>query len=166
MGWISAGKFHAWDGVIDITDPCYDQDVWARLNGVRVRRGTYNANYFLGDNGRIEKIAIAHISINSTMNLETLYKDVDYIGDIAVDAGLAGFFISPKPDYDQKEWQKICDGLATDRPAVSLNSQGFFTSSGWGDGLYGVFGKIVDGEFVSLFIDFIVAEDDFYGKKE
>lgn len=162
MGWITAGKFHAWDGVLDITDPCYDQDVWARLNGVRVRRGTYNANYYIGEEGRIERIAISHTSIIG----ETDYKDTDYIGDIAVDAGLAGFFISPKPNYDQKEWQKICDGLANDRPAVSLSSTGFFTSSGWGDGMYGVFGKIVDGEFVSLVIEFIVSEDEFYGPKK
>jgi len=162
MGWVYAGKFHAWDGLIDITDPCYDKDVWCRINGVKVRRGTYNANYFIGDNGRVEKIAICHKSFSGEID----YENADYVGDIGVDAGLAGFFISPKPDYTQDEWQKICNELNTSGPAVSLNSQGFFTSSGWGDGGYGVFGKSVDGEFVCLFIDFIVSEDDFYGKKE
>jgi hypothetical protein len=155
MGWVVAGKFHAWDGLVDITDPCYDRDTWCRINGVKVRRGTYNAVYYLGDNGRITKTAIIHTSLFNSKEIPDIKKyDYEYVGDIGVDAGLAGFFIAPKPDYTNEEWQQICEELNTNGNAVSLNSQGFFTSSGWGDGMYKVWGTSVDGEMVSLFIEF------------
>lgn len=34
------GRKH-FEGVVDITDPCYDKDVWCRMNA-EVKSGTYD----------------------------------------------------------------------------------------------------------------------------
>ena len=35
---IGVMDFH---GSVDITDPCYDKDVWCRMNNVKVSEGEY-----------------------------------------------------------------------------------------------------------------------------
>ena len=35
---IGTMDFH---GSVDITDPCYDRDVWCRMTDVKIRKGVY-----------------------------------------------------------------------------------------------------------------------------
>lgn len=35
---IGVMDFH---GSVDITDPCYEKEVWCRMNGVKIKAGTY-----------------------------------------------------------------------------------------------------------------------------
>lgn len=90
----------------------------------------------------------------------------EYIGYIAVDAGLAGFFCD-KPDYSDAEWGTFCDKLTRqdsdgghhvyDFPDIN----GFFSSSGYGDGCYDVYGvKDASQRWCALFIEFISDDDE------
>ena len=38
---IGVMDFH---GSVDITDPCYDKDVWCRMNDVKISDGEYTCN--------------------------------------------------------------------------------------------------------------------------
>ena len=61
----------------------------------------------------------------------------ELIGSIGVDAGLAGFF-HDKPDYTDEQWSVFCSTIACGEAWVK--EEGFFSSSGIGDGEYDVYG--------------------------
>jgi hypothetical protein len=79
-------------------------------------------------------------------------KDMEEIGSIGVDAGLAGFFHN-KPDYDDDTWSTFCERVRDGD--VWLIDGGFYSSTGYGDGCYGVFSHKQDGEIVALEIRFL-----------
>ena len=55
-------------------------------------------------------------------------KEMKKIGDIGVDAGLAGFFHN-KPDYTDDEWAAFCDRVR--HGDAWLIKEGFYSSSGY-----------------------------------
>lgn len=132
-------------GKIDVTDPCYDKDTWCRINDLPVKNGDYHCIYFR----REGRVAEAIISLSGETNLEW-----EEVGDIGVDAGLAGFFIN-KPDYDDPEWDEFCDKLDFENKEAYLYPDAFFTESGWGDGWYEVFGVKENNKYIALKIVFI-----------
>ena len=79
-------------------------------------------------------------------------KEMKEIGSIGVDAGLAGFFHS-KPDYSDIEWSKFCDRVC--RGDAWITENGFCSTSGYGDGGYGVYAYQQDGEIAALEIRFM-----------
>lgn len=131
---------------IDITDPCYDRDVWCRTNDLKIRAGNYECVVYLNEHSRVNTIGIY---LNGITPKKEEFSEIDEIG---VDAGLAGFF-NNKPDYDDDAWgefcQKIKDGNAW------IFDEGFFSSSGYGDGCYGVYAYKDNGEITALEIRFI-----------
>ena len=143
---------------IDITDPCYDRDVWCRLNNVKIKEGEYRCivwkkrtryeDYFgkLCYDTRIVRIGIYRGDIPHTEKLEE-------IGDIRVDSGLAGFF-NGKLDYNNEEWSELCSAIKG--KDYLINEEGFFSSSGYSDGYYPVYAeKDTNGEIISLEICFM-----------
>ena len=153
------------NGKVDITDPCYDKDVWCKMSGVDVKPGKYACFYTTADAGewgkRIATITIVHEDFADAFTEDELgYNE---IGDIGVDAGLAGFF-PDKPDFSDDEWSKLCDWMdeVSDYPSCCFKEGlGFWTSSGYGDGGYPVYAaKTTDtDETYALQIDFLVDED-------
>ena len=64
----------------------------------------------------------------------------------------SGFFMD-KPDYTEDQWQDICDMVY--KGDAWITDDGFFSSSGWGDGSYGVYANKENGEIVALEIRFM-----------
>lgn len=141
---------------VDVTDPCYDRDVWCRMNEVPIKDGNYTCVVWRGSEtvkygGRTytdTRIGIIGIYLDGIIPHES---EMEEIGEIGVDAGLAGFF-HDKPDYDNDAWAKFCDRITTGD--AWLTEDGFFSSSGYGDGSYGVYAKQKDGKAVALEIRF------------
>lgn len=79
-------------------------------------------------------------------------KDMEEIGSIGVDAGLAGFFHN-KPDYSDEEWGRFCDRVHNGD--AWLTEDGFYSSSGYGDGCYGVYAYKQDGAITALELRFL-----------
>ena len=108
---IGTMDFH---GSVDITDPCYDRDVWCSMTDVKIRKGVYTCIAWhhkdkgTFDNGEpycYDVIGIIGIYLDGVIPCQ---KDMKEIGSIGVDAGLAGFFHN-KPDYTDGEWAAFCD---------------------------------------------------------
>lgn len=140
---------------IDITDPCYDKDTWCRIK-TKIIPGKYNAWIWM-KGGRIFKTALIKAKID--INKETVYqKEIGFIG---VDAGLAGYFVD-KPDYNDKQWQEICDWIYQGDAVAwyhssqaPMNCIGFFTRTGYGDGEYSVFEITAStGELIGYALEF------------
>lgn len=144
------------EGVIDITDPCYDKDVWCRMTA-EVKAGEYDCHIWRhtskeiwnGKEYKDVRVGVIGIYLNGIIPPQ---KSMEYIGEIGVDAGLAGFFMN-KPDYDDDEWSAFCDSIR-DGDAW-IKDEGFFSSSGYGDGGYPVYANKVNDEITALEIRFI-----------
>ena len=95
------GKIKFTSNKLDVTDPCYDKDVWCRMT-VDIIPGVYDYEIITSD-GRCRYLSI---KLEGAGNIRRGLV----VGDIGVDAGLAGFFEN-KPDYDNDTWYKICDYL-------------------------------------------------------
>ena len=148
------------DGKVDITDPCYHRDVWCRINDLDVMPGQYQCYFYHGNcaswGDRVWILGIEHVDTN----LES--AKWKRIGEIGVDAGLAGFF-NHKPDYSDEEWDALCIDMDDAMSGTVLNQlysvygshNGFWSQSGCGDGSYFVYAKRNDdGRIAALEIRF------------
>lgn len=144
---VSVVDFH---GSVDITDPCYDRDVWCRMNDVKIKNGeyscmvSYKSSKVFGE--RVESIGIF---LNEIIPKKESMKKIDIIG---VDSGMAGFFHN-KPDYSDDEWVNWVNQLHGDQ--TWMVDGGFCSASGYGDGVYSVYAYEEDGEITALEIRFM-----------
>lgn len=144
-------------GSVDITDPCYNKDVWCRMNNVKIKDGEYDCIvWYHTEKGRFngnpyvdKRVGIIGIYHNGNIPKQ---NQMIKLGDIGVDAGLAGFFHN-KPDYDDTQWSAFCDQIHNGD--AWLTADGFYSSSGYGDGFYSVYAKRQNDELVALEIRFI-----------
>lgn len=156
------------DGKVDVTDPCYDNDVWCRLNDIEVLPGTYDCYAYMGvDKTFGNRCWIARIAIADEPYAKTAENKIfaggewEAIGEIGVDAGMAGFF-HHKPDFNDEEWRDVCNAEYKGNAKAYLESftrdgesrQGFWTDSGVGDGGYPVYAIREEGKIIALEIRF------------
>lgn len=136
---------------IDVTDPCYDQDVWCRAS-LDIEPGEYEYQAIIrncGDWGN----RVASLKLFKPNASGVVARTLKVAATIGVDAGLAGFFEN-KPDYTDEQWSAICDFLFTEEkrgPTVEkacldnpFACEGICVASGYGDGEYNVY-VLVDG---------------------
>ena len=175
------GYIHIPNGIVDITDPCYDKDTRCRINNIKVKLGTYRCRYWMGaelEEKDIEetKSLAKEFNRDEEEMLEMERRDIqgrcfvieiqlkgrafqlnspqwEEIGRIGVDAGLAGFFWN-KPDFTDEKWSAFCDSLDFDKSVWLREEMGFFCSSGYGDGYYSVYAIKEKGEIIALKICF------------
>lgn len=160
----------------DITDPCYNRDTWCRINDIPVKPGDYicNAKRVFIDGAYLDEENVIHYpeeySDSRIAEISIIQKDYkgtldwEFIENIGVDAGLAGFFRSPYSPPD--DWHGFCNKLEEVDKLHSYEdclhgiygSGGvncFFSSSGFGDGGYSVYGVKDGDKYVGLRIVFI-----------
>ena len=138
---IKTGKVVFETTKLDVTDPGYYKDDWCRLS-VDIVPGEYIYKAYIrkikARGNRVTKLSIINVSAKSRARLGKC------VGEIGVDAGLAGFFEN-KTDYDFDQWRKICETLDDNsfvyeaKKDNELLCSGVFSSSGLGDGCYPVY---------------------------
>lgn len=146
---------------IDVTDPAYRKGVRCRL-AVAAKPGVYDCRVAIDNKGFIEAIIIHHVDapverLNINMNIRC-------VGEICVDAALAGFF-NDKPDYvEDGTWGNVCEVMSRQEDVGTkyyFNRDGFFSQSGYGDGDYFVYGhECAEGVYDALCIVFIPVDED------
>ncbi len=134
-------------GKVDITDPCYNKDVWCRMT-VDCEPGTYKGYVTISDEGIWGK-RVAEISIFKGDKIWAI-EEMECIGTIGVDAALAGFF-NNKPDFTDDEWSMLCDKISNGNAWCMYD--GIFSSSGYGDGVYEVYANEKRNAFTIVFIE-------------
>ena len=148
------GTMH-FEGTVEITDPCYDDSIPCRMRA-QVKAGEYvcvaweHTKVFVEDDTTIEDTRVfrSGIYLNGVVPDEV---QMEKIGLIGVDSGLAGCF-THKPNYTRQQWLAFCDTVR--EGDAWLRENGFFTSTGIGDGLYDVLACRTDGEITALEIVF------------
>ena len=137
---------------VDVTDPCYNRDVWCRRTLPCVP-GLYTGYVEFSDEGDWGT-RVARLSIFKDDKKRTL-GDMKSMGTIGVDAGLAGFF-NNKPDFNVEEWSKFVNDLG-DLDGLHKTYywnlyNGIFSCSGYGDGVYEVYASEKLDAFTIVFI--------------
>lgn len=143
-------------GIVDITDPCYSKDVWCRMTA-EVKDGEYYCNIWShtekeiydGEEFKDTRVGVIGIYLDGVIPPQ---RQMECIGEIGVDAGLAGFFIN-KPDYNDDEWNAFCNSIR--KGNAWIKDEGFFSSSGYGDGVYSVYAYKHNSEIIALEIRFL-----------
>lgn len=140
---------------IDITDPCYNKDVWCRMT-VDAPAGEYLGTAFIGTEGEIKGRVTGLMIQKKEVKDNTISWTA--IGEIGVDSGLAGFFDN-KPDFDHDEWiNTFCSQINFEHKSWKGEFEGraaFFSESGFGDGCYIVYrGTDEKCNVVGFMIDF------------
>ncbi len=142
-------KKYGWydfEGLVDITDPCYDRDVWCRINDVKVKESSFECVAWVGEDKRVMRMGIYW------MGYVPPQKEMELFGEIGVDSGMAGFFHN-KRDYTKEEWAEFCDLASTYE--TDTFEEGFYSETAFGDGCYNVLcHKDNNGEIDSLEIEF------------
>lgn len=130
---------------LQVTDPCYDKDVWCRLN-LKIKAGKYSCYIWKqkiksSTSTYYYEVGIIGMYLNSK-NGNCVIPDVrtrELTGYIGVDAGLAGFF-NDKPDFTDEQWHNLCDFVSAHRNDMFYKiKEGVFADSGYGDGEYPVY---------------------------
>lgn len=157
------GIFNHKGNEIDITDPCYDKGTWCRTTQ-ELPEGEYDCWVEIVDCGKWGKRIAKSTIIKEDCDYDDDIFWSECVAEIGVDAGLAGFFDN-KPDYNDDAWSDFCDMLGGDSWVVDENTaakcNGFFTSSGFGDGCYDVFALYnKDDKLIGYTIEFIKEENE------
>lgn len=155
---VEKGTFNFDKGIVSATDPCYNDNVWCRLDNIKIKPGKYRCIAYTVEEGIYKGcITICQIVYGDIPAPQDGVKR-DLLGTIGVDAGLAGFY-QDKPNYTDDEWRDFCsklypvDGNWAD---FLINEHGFCTSSGEGDGEYPVYAYYDEkGEIYCLEICFL-----------
>ncbi len=124
-------------GAVDVTDPCYDQDTRGRFTALPLRPGRYDCLVFRYTEGP-DKMYVSAAAISCRSHDLDGGGQIRKIGQIGVDAGLAGFFRS-KPDYTPEQWSSLVDAMKG--RTFYIADDAFFTDSGFGDGCYDVWAR-------------------------
>lgn len=165
-----------------VTDPCYSVPTWCQTKLTNVLPGEWIVSMIYDEKGGSNRNAELYLVHKDYQGKNLLY-DWDWLGDFGVDSGQAGVFdaasyrddayaagiTTPEVDFslpgDPLEgdawYTKMCKfTLAND--GWGAYAAGAVSSSGYGDGMYPVYGAEVDGKVVALQLVFIdqSADDD------
>ena len=167
------------DGLVDVSDPCYDRGTWCARYDVKVKPGKYCAfidevdfpstwEYQDGDEkyypeavpGKkftMHDIRVVTLTIfNSEYVRQYLNKEYNCYklsDNIGVDAGLCGFYSHLPESLSDDEWNKLVDNLeenSNHNVCDCHHLNGVTVSSGFGDGVYKVYKLTVDRKVVGL----------------
>lgn len=149
---------------VEITDPCYDRGTWCQLRE-NCEPGEYFGFVEISDEGEWGK-RVASISIYKDDNKCSL-DNMECIGTIGVDAGVAGFF-RDKPDFHGDEWHQFmidagmfkANGVYDYDKKFYRVAYGLFSDSGYGDGGYNVYANKDRTAFTIVFIEDESSEDE------
>lgn len=137
------GTIKITNGVVDATDPCYDNRTVCRVNNIKICNGDYKC-YAVYDKKEPNRVARCRIVLDDEETMTKVEKGTSWrkYSNIGVDAGIAGFFVN-KPDFDDEEWGDFCDNFDNSKDKfiyenITGDSFGFCTESGYGDGIYAV----------------------------
>lgn len=133
------------DGLVDISDPCYDRTVWCGMFDLEVKKGVYSV-YYERDDDQVHLIALCQTD-ESGLEMRPWRK----IGSVGVDAGLIGLYVAPKTEYNSQEWEAFCEEIGNGNTLKKENY--VVVSTRFGDGSYPVYAKYdKNGDIVGLHI--------------
>ena len=162
------GQFEIKSDKVMVSDPCYKIGTWCQGIVGNVKKGKWNAQIFVSDEGdwgnRVAVLIASHNSIKGQIAYTCPnWKEEKF--EVGVDSGQAGIFDlkefhSDNGDYnDPKSWYKrVCDLTLIGAGGIMDNS-GVCSSSGFGDGGYICKTITKKNKVVAIMIDFCLLKE-------
>lgn len=146
------------DGLVDISDPAYNREIWCRLNDMKIIPGTYECRTYVKDTGEWGKRVCAMEITKADIDISDCNAAIfqQHVGEIGVDGGQAGFW-NHKPDFIRDDYLDTCVDMESRFGRIYKN--GFIAESGYGDGGYPVYARKYKGNIYQLTIKFIEDEE-------
>ena len=120
---------------LQVTDPCYDKDVWCRLD-LKIKAGKYSCYIWK------QKIKSSTSTYYYEVGIIGMYLNSKNGNCVIPDVRtreLAGFF-NDKPDFTDEQWHNLCDFISAHHNDMFYKiKEGVFADSGYGDGEYPVY---------------------------
>jgi len=149
-------------GKVVVSDPCYDLGTWCAQADFPVKPGRYHAYAIYSNEGeygvRVAGLLFCHVSLKQKVPSRGWQEVASSIG---VDSGQCGIFddtIYPqsKDHPDNEPFYEECCGitLADSQVGILQSQKGAVSSSGYGDGCYGLSVVARKGENVALMLDY------------
>jgi hypothetical protein len=176
IGEYEIGEFTNESGTLVVSDPCYELGTWCAGQLENVATGNWKAYVIRTDEDSCGvRNAELHIYHESVQNLKAELFNVWERSSIhvGVDSGQAGFFDLPKyrndnvassskflsaerqEDEGEKWYSACCDQTLDTKLSCGIIDGGVVSSSGYGDGGYGLYTAEGDGRTVAAKIIFI-----------
>lgn len=160
---IDLGQIEIESGKIQMTDPCYEPDLWCS-HSVNAKVGKWNCKAFVGEvPGWGKRVVALEINHESTPKKKaTILKAV-----CGVDSGQCGFFDADyyKKNQSDCEWEntkswyrRVCNITCNDEKenCGTIENRGVVAESGLGDGAYDCYlGYNSKGEVTAMRLKFI-----------
>lgn len=137
------------NGALDIGDPCYKRSGEGVYRDMEILPGTYLCEVNRRFNGTVSSMVFRHKVAADGLKLSVLKGQL--LKTVGVDSGLMSVCVSPRPDYTRgPAWSDFCrrigekeDGDAGTNAWMIGNY--FVCNSGYGDGVYGIYGHLNGG---------------------
>ena len=173
---IDLGSFEVVSGKMDVSDPCYEVDVWCRGELENCKLGTWNASAIekhMGSWGhRICKLIAVH---EDYIHASGMIREVAGF-EVGVDSGQAGIFDAShyrddsvvsndghKHLFEGEEfepWYDYCCDITFSDQSAGVLPFGCVSSSGFGDGGYDCyFWRNSEGQIVRVEIEYLPEDD-------
>ncbi len=155
---VDIGAFQIETGRVIVSDPSYGFSHKGQILLDGVKNGAWVSRVAYQDRGTWgQRVALLWATHESCKENEHIL--LDYIDEIYVDSGMAGIFDLEQFGSDSHKWFELCGKIADGNGAGTIPG-GTVSSSGMGDGVYGVYAAIGDdGELFSIQIEFLAEED-------
>ena len=163
------GTIHLGEKVF-VTDPCYDTSTWCQAELHNVSPGAYKCFIILSDEGtwgyRVAELHVVKeefLSIYGSLS-KIPYDTEPYPAIIGVASGQCGIFEAnyyehnqPDDDYDNPNswYRRVCNITCSSAQAGIVDNLGVVTSSGFGDGNYGLYTAKENDKIVAMKVVFI-----------
>lgn len=159
------------NGIVIVSDPCYDTGIWCQSKLDNVKNGKWEADVS-EVSGRCGMLTATHQNVKNVSGLK-----FETIGTVGVDSGQMGIFdyafyrndTNVPKGFKGKisdDWYGVCCEKTLDSPGWGVIDGGVVSRSGWGDGEYPLeIAKNFDDEIVGIRITFMeeyVDEDELY----
>ena len=176
------GTFELTQPILRVSDPCYNKDVWCSLVLPNAKVGTWEAavSYVDSDSWghRVAALAVRHAhgpffeNFANPENLPVLggypKNNIHLNNSLAgVDSGQCGFFddlfygdddvcknMEITVDYGSP-WYNMCCDTTLSEEKCGVVPYGAVSSSGVGDGAYGLYYMLKDGQVVAAMLQFM-----------
>lgn len=156
-------EFEVTSGFVNLSDPCYDNDVWCGEFHVPAINGKWTVELETSDQGDWGTRVKGWKATLVDSHEPTSGKTYDSLG---VDSGQFGIFdesiYDSNTSYDDKDkfYGMCCETTTSENRGGTIMNQGFVSKTGFGDGGYVGKGEFAGGKLCAFSVEFISDRED------
>ena len=151
------GKFYINSAKAIISDPCYYSGS-SNSKELSVFSGKWNAYVAYGDDERIENLVVVNDEYDRHIFLN--HSKFNQLTDLPVDSGQMAVCDCDKFSHSESEYEKYCAQSLTKEGVGVVGNYAVVSSTGYGDGVYPLYGASIGDNYYAFMIEFIPEDEE------